>query len=567
VSHLAALPVRILLVAADPSLVGHLVALVSGAGPFHVKTQSAGTIAEAIARVHEAQFDVALLDLRLPDSAGVATAVRFGAEAPEVPFIVLTDDDDDDLAVEALHGGAQDVVVKKPSSDALLMRAIHYAIERHALLAQLKQSLADARTSEQRGEDLKTRLIHADRFAAVGQLAASVAHEINNPAAFILANETMIRESADRIGAAVSSIRKEAERGAGAPWAGAILGILGAADVDDNLKAIREMVDDNTAGMVRIRTIVGDLRTFARPDAEEIEPVDLAEIIDVACSMVASEVRPRARLIKEVPPLPPIVGDRGRLAQVLVHLLVNATQAIEPGGADRNFIRISAREDQGKIILSIEDSGAGMTDDVRARAFEPFFTTRLRDVGRGLGLSVSADIVHKHGGEIRVESERGHGARFDIVLPIPRRQATPVPAEEPTPEAAPTSVSVLVVDDEPTLLTAYRRMLRPPHEVVAVEGGVEGLALLARRSFDAIVCDLMMPEFDGPRFYEALRETAPAMLDRVIFCTGGAVTRRAREFVEGTPNLFLEKPVSRRRLLSAIEEVCAKERAGPRSTE
>jgi CheY-like chemotaxis protein len=206
------------------------------------------------------------------------------------------------------------------------------------------------------------------------------------------------------------------------------------------------------------------------------------------------------------------------------------------------------------IQVTIADTGCGMPDSVRSRIFEPFFTTKSREQGTGLGLTLCADIVRRHSGEIRVKSEPGKGSVFEVVLPS---DTGLVFSERPEPRSdapAPSQrARVLVIDDEEILLKAYRRMLAAKHDVVVVRGGADALELLRRdANFDVVLCDLMMPDVDGKSVYEALSLLSPGLARRLIFCSGGAYSSRLGDFVAALPNVTLDKPFTADALAQAV---------------
>jgi CheY-like chemotaxis protein len=209
--------------------------------------------------------------------------------------------------------------------------------------------------------------------------------------------------------------------------------------------------------------------------------------------------------------------DPTRLGQVLVNLLVNAAHAVEPGDAGRNRIRVRCRASpEGRVVVEVEDTGRGMTAEVRSKLFTPFFTTKGQGEGTGLGLSVSLGIVRGAGGEIEVESAPGRGSTFRVVLPPApdhpaAAQPEPVP---PTPAGA--RGRVLVIDDEPQVLRSIERALRADHQVTCASSAETALQALEGADFDVILCDLVMPEMSGRGFFEALREKRPALAGRVI---------------------------------------------------
>ena len=242
-------------------------------------------------------------------------------------------------------------------------------------------------------KNIETRLMVSDRMASVGSLAAGVAHEINNPLAFVLANLDFAAKQLDELAAS------------GVP--------------ESRLAELRSVVGDAREGADRVRSIVRDLKTFSRSDEPKVGPVDLHRVLDSCCSMAWNEIRHRARLEKSYQRgIHHALGTESRLSQIFLNLLVNAAQAIPEGEASANVIRVTTGAlDDGRLWVSVSDTGPGMAPEVLCRIFEPFFTTKPVGVGTGLGLSICHGIVQGLGGEIRVESEPGKGTSFHVVLP------------------------------------------------------------------------------------------------------------------------------------------------------
>jgi two-component system, cell cycle sensor histidine kinase and response regulator CckA len=377
------------------------------------------------------------------------------------------------------------------------------------------------------------RSIHADRLAAIGQLAGGVAHELNNPTAFVIAS--------------LSSLREELER-LQQQWPGA------------RLAEARELLADGIEGIERIRSIAKELRTFARIQHDDVELVDLNEILSSACAIVAGELRERARLNMAQQTLPRLVADRGKLLQALINVLLNAAEAMDARDVERNEIRCTTRHENGKVRVTIADNGCGMPESVRARIFEPFFTTKARQLGTGLGLALCADVVRRHRGEISVESAPGKGSAFELALPedtgLSLKRA---PEPDSLAPQTPQRWRVLVIDDEELLLKVYRRMLSEHHDVVLARGGANAVELLrADASFDVVLCDLMMPEVDGQAVYQAVRAQSPALAARMVFCSGGASSAHLSDFAASLPNVKLDKPFSLAALRAAVEAARAR---------
>ncbi len=378
-------------------------------------------------------------------------------------------------------------------------------------------------------QELRTRLMAAERVAAVGTLAAGVGHEIQNPLAYLeLSLEGAVRSLGQ--------------------------GRAGAVDALVQLRDAQE-------GAERIRHIVQDLRMFSREGAQERKPVDLREVTTPALRMVRHVLRDRARLEEDYGSVPRVLASEGRLGQVLLNLLVNAVQAIPEGAPEQHVVRVRTRTaPDGRAQVEVSDTGRGIHPEVLPHIFEPFFTTKSLEEGTGLGLSISQQIVRAHGGEIHVHSEPGKGSVFTVLLPaapeavtreVPEARAEP---RTPSSRALARRVRVLIVDDEPRLAQSMRLLLEPVHEVVTATCGKDALALVSSgQRFDVVVCDLQMPGTTGMDLYEKLSEQAPELARRLVFMSGGAYTEAAIDFVRTVPNLVLEKPVPPELLLATID--------------
>ncbi|MBA2661836.1 MAG: GHKL domain-containing protein [Bradymonadaceae bacterium] len=264
------------------------------------------------------------------------------------------------------------------------------------------------------------QLVHAEKFAAMGVLSAEIAHEINNPASFVISNLSVMLDYVDTIGSFI-------ERLATLEHADALLrNELQELEQAHEITFLREdlnaMITRSLAGMQRIHQIVQDLRFFSHGIAEEPGWVDLEHLITSALHLVSHDAKFRARLDLDFEGLPQVFSDANKLSQVLLNLLVNAAQAIDPGRVEENFIRVTTRQHGEQVVIAIEDSGTGIDPANLGRIFEPFFTTKDRGSATGLGLSISLDILRSLGGELRVKSELGQGSCFEIHLPIQASQ-------------------------------------------------------------------------------------------------------------------------------------------------
>jgi CheY-like chemotaxis protein len=279
-------------------------------------------------------------------------------------------------------------------------------------------------------------------------------------------------------------------------------------------------------------------------------PLDVHAVIEMSINMAKSEIRHRAQLVKDFGAVLPVEADEARLGQVFINLLVNAAHAIVEGDVERNEIRVRTGLDPtGRVVVAVCDTGRGIAPEHVGRIFDPFFTTKPVGEGMGLGLSICHGIVADLGGCIEVESMPGHGTTFRVILP----SAPPLVAL-PTPAAASNAPAgrrgrVLVVDDDARIAGSVRRVLGD-HDVTIVANGLEALDALsaAGEPFDLVLCDLMMPVMNGPDFHAAVARSMPAMLDRIVFVTGGAFTPMTRAFLDEVPNARIEKPFDAKNL-------------------
>jgi signal transduction histidine kinase len=364
--------------------------------------------------------------------------------------------------------------------------------------------------------DREAHVVQADRLASLGTLAAGVAHEINNPLTYVFTNVSFALE---RLG-------KPSVVGDGA-----------------ELEEVRAALAEAQEGAERVKQIVRDLRSYSRADDEAEKTVDIPRVLEWSVNMTMNEIRHRARLVKQLGPVPGVRATETRLGQVFINLLVNAAQAIAEGHTADNELRIATSTDaEGRAVVRVSDTGPGIAPEALAHIFEPFFTTKPRGVGLGLGLFVCHGIIKGLGGTLTVESAPGAGATFTVTLPpaapaIATRAATPPPVA-----AAARRARVLAVDDEPQVLRSIQRAL-DGHDVVVDANGRDALRRLERdTAFDVILCDLMMGDMTGMDLHAALSRRSRDLAGRVVFMTGGVFTDGARDFLAGVPNVCIEKP-------------------------
>ncbi|MFK8002837.1 MAG: ATP-binding protein [Polyangiales bacterium] len=362
------------------------------------------------------------------------------------------------------------------------------------------------------------QMVLADRMASVGTLAAGVAHELNNPLAYVLASLQMVREKLPH----------------------------------DDGSELAEEIDTAIQGGHRMADIVRDLKTFARQPTTGTEVVDVASALRSALQMCENELRHRGTLELQLDTSPTVEINASRLVQVFVNLLINAAQAIE--NQEDGLVQVSASTDErGWACIVIEDNGPGIPAEDMHRIFEPFFTTKAAMQGTGLGLSICRNLVTQAHGELHVESAPGSGAKFTVYLP-PTDQQHRAKRISSMPPVGSRRADILVIDDEKLIGRAMKRALSR-HQVTVMTDGEDALRALAEHQFDLIFCDLMMPGLSGMDVYRQAVDQNAALKTRFVFMTGGAFTPGARAFMDETSSLVLEKPFNLKQVRAIADAV------------
>ena len=311
------------------------------------------------------------------------------------------------------------------SRDGRLLRlvstaAVHLgsAFERHEQELALAEQYARLKTVNAELREAQARLVQQEKLASIGELAAGVAHEINNPMGFITSNLTSL---ADYAGAFQRALSCQAELLDG--YRGckehdpSLLRRAEAAAGDDlafMLEDVEDLVRESLDGAQRVREIVGSLKSFARVDQREMQHADINECVESTLRMAWNAVRYHCTVDRRLGTLPPVRCNPGEINQVIMNLVVNAAQAIDGEGT----ITVETRHDGDTVSIRVSDTGAGIAPDAVDELFTPFFTTKPPGEGTGLGLSISHGIVERHGGRIDVESVHGEGSIFTVVLPL-----------------------------------------------------------------------------------------------------------------------------------------------------
>jgi signal transduction histidine kinase/ActR/RegA family two-component response regulator len=358
---------------------------------------------------------------------------------------------------------------------------------------------------------LLRRVTSSENLASLGTLTAGLAHEVNNPLTYVISSiytaKLLLGESGER---------PKAE------------------------------LDAALDGCWRIRDLVKNVLETTTSKRDIIEPVSLTEVVNAALALVKPQVRHRATISWTPTGDLYALAHRTKLVQVVVNLVVNASQAFDDNRTSTNEILVCAHGEGGEVIIEVGDNGKGMDEATRLRAVEPFFTTKEPGQGSGLGLFLCNSIVETLGGRLQIDSEIGRGTK--VAVRLPSAQVVPVVMQSRARSGPMTADStprlrVLVIDDEPEIRRALRRILQAKHDVALCSNGSEAIELLtAGERFDVILCDLLMPEMTGIELFRELEHRFRSQAERVVFMTGGATSESSRIFIEEQSSRVVNKP-------------------------
>jgi signal transduction histidine kinase len=390
---------------------------------FRVRVAASGR--EGLEQVRERIPDLVLTDVMMPEMSGTELCRALKAEPATrgIPVVLVTSKAEREMKIEGLELGADDYVTK-PFHPRELLARVRSLVKLRRLQAELEQSNARLQSTNAELaaalEELRAtgvQLVQAERLAAVGELAAGVAHEVNNPMNFSL---NALRALRGQVGEVIEAARElgALETVDADAWRAEVEKLRGRLDVSDVGEELIELVGIMEEGLDRTQRLVGDLRDFASPGEGRRADVDLARGLRTTIQLVSHALqRLRVEIHSELPErLPPIVADARALNQVFLNLLKNAAEAMEGEGGN---VWVETTADTEEVVVRIRDDGPGIDPETRSRIFEPFFTTKQAGRGTGLGLSISHRIVLEHDGRLEVDSERGRGTTFTVALPLP----------------------------------------------------------------------------------------------------------------------------------------------------
>lgn len=385
---------------------------------------------EAVECLKMYPFDIVVADVIMPGLSGIELLRKIVSTYPDTVVIMVSGVDRPQRAIDALRLGAFDYLIK-PCELPVLEVTIERALEHRELLKnarRYKHDLEERNRELESGraelQKLQSRVVHNEKMVALGQIAAGIAHELNNPVAFVHSNLEILGEI---VGSLVEmlhfyeALELPAEISERAAKMKADLAFA------SSLDGIDAIVDDCREGIFRIRDIVQNLRTFSRLDEAEFKQTDIHGGLDSTIRLLSQYFGDgRITITRDyAEDLPAIEAFGGQLNQVWMNLLVNAAQSI---GDRRGEVRITTRHDPQQVTITIADTGSGIAKQHLSRLFDPFFTTKPIGEGTGLGLSICFGIIERHGGTIAAESTLGRGTAFTVTLPL--RMAVAPSADE-----------------------------------------------------------------------------------------------------------------------------------------
>jgi signal transduction histidine kinase len=526
----------------------------------HYELTVAGTLAAALQSIDACLPQIILLDLGLPDSDGLETFIGIIEHARELPIVVLSGVNDIALAVETVQLGAQDYLVKGHVDNDVLIRSLRYAAERKRIQLQLKRAqeetekrvqdrtaalrsinerlqleIAERKKAEEavlqsnrqlatalgRLKDAQEEVIQRERMLALGRMANGIAHDFNNTLAPIVGFSELL--------------------------------VMKPELLHDTEKARNYLEMIHTAAKDSAR-VVSRLREFYRyrEKNEIFSPVVLNDLLLQVVSLTQPRWKDQAlaagvniEIRTEFGNLPTVPGNEDDLRDAITNLMFNAIDAI----SKRGIITLRS-EVQGRwAVVTVSDTGVGMSEEVRARCLEPFFTTKM-DQGTGLGLGSVYGTVRRHEGEIDIQSEPGRGTSFTISLPIEKNLKRPEAPKLATDANRP--LRILVVEDEPLVrevLSVY--LAEDKHQITVASDGREGLEKFkSGGAFDLVLTDRAMPEMNGDALAVEIKKLSPKQ--PIILLTGfGDLMSGAGEQPAGV-DMVVSKPFTLTMLRNAI---------------
>jgi two-component system NtrC family sensor kinase len=385
--------------------------------------ETAADAQEALELLAREPFALVVSDMQLPGLSGIELLRKITERYSDTAVIIVSGIDRTQRVIDAVRMGASDYLLKPCELD-VLTASVERALERRTLLRnarRYKQDLekrnAELARQKTEMERLQAQILHAGKMASLGQLAAGIAHELNNPAGFIYSNIDLLKGYIERLKRCLSNYDEVALSPEAAAQINAIKKEI---DYDDIVADLSSILSDCYIGAERIRDVVQNLRLFSRLDEAEFKRIDVNEGIESTVRLLSGYYKAgKITLTHDYGVLPQVNCYAAQLNQVWMNLLANAAQAI---GAAAGEVHIKTWCEERTVIVSISDTGPGIAPEQLKKIFDPFFTTKPVGEGTGLGLSISHGIIERHDGKIKVASALGQGTTFTIFLPVDAEQ-------------------------------------------------------------------------------------------------------------------------------------------------
>ena len=470
-------------------------------------------------RLEEGGVDIIIADYLLAGMTGLQLLEDLKERKIEAPVIMVTGHGDEGLAVKAMKSGAFDYVVKSGSFFELIPEIVRKAVHDRELKAKMRQA-------EEENKRLQAQFLQAQKMEAIGTLAAGIAHDFNNILAAIMGYTQL----------AMMKLPKGSDM---------------RPDLDEVLQASR-----------RARDLIQQIVTFSRERDKEKIPIEMIPLVKETLkflrSSLPSSIEFREKLAERVGI---IHANPTQIHQVIMNLCTNAAHAMQEAGgvlevevrnAERGMRNAELNLEPGRyLILSVSDTGCGIRPEIVKKIFDPYFTTKEKGVGTGLGLSVVHGIVMGHGGVVAVKSEPGKGSVFHVYFPLVQEvELLKAVTETPLPRG---SEKILFVDDEPSLAGLGKRSLtRLGYDVVSGTSSMEALALFRNdpQKFDLVITDTTMPAMTGDRLAQEIMKVRPDM--PIIICTGHSERISEEKAREMGIKAYLMKPLDMRDLAETV---------------